>query len=395
MALSGTLRDFGIADILQLIGQQGKSGVLLLKNKEQDVSISFQEGSIVGAESVTRKKRDMIGAMLVRAEVITEAQLEFALDEQKRTLRRIGDVLIKSGAITEKRFHEMIQLQATETLYQLFGWKSGTYAFEQRDVEADANGFTPLRAESVLMEGFRMVDEWPHIKKRIDRYDLTFDRLKDPPKETLKEPEEKSEDDELDNAFGEDEPEERKGEFASLGKPERRVFELAITGRTVRRIIDVSCLGEFETCKALLNLVNLEYLKVIEPSGRQADRMDSTSLRQRLQGVAGGVLAAALLVVTMAFAAAQAGWDSFSIGGTSQGAVLDSPTQKMISRSQQSRITAALGVYRLEKGELPKSLDALVTSGLLTQDDLRYPWRDSYYYRRTTPGEFILLPPLR
>ena len=35
MALQGTLKDFGIAEILQLIGQQAKSGVLHLKSRDQ------------------------------------------------------------------------------------------------------------------------------------------------------------------------------------------------------------------------------------------------------------------------------------------------------------------------------------------------------------------------
>ena len=50
MALKGTLKDFGIADILQLIGQQGKTGTLHLKAKDQEVDISFSEGAIVRAE---------------------------------------------------------------------------------------------------------------------------------------------------------------------------------------------------------------------------------------------------------------------------------------------------------------------------------------------------------
>jgi hypothetical protein len=32
MALKGTIQDFGVADILQLIGQQGKTGVLVFRN---------------------------------------------------------------------------------------------------------------------------------------------------------------------------------------------------------------------------------------------------------------------------------------------------------------------------------------------------------------------------
>jgi hypothetical protein len=69
MALKGTLKDFGIADILQLIGQQQKTGMLHLKSKGQEVQIGFKEGNIVKAESTTRRNESLIGNMLVRAEL--------------------------------------------------------------------------------------------------------------------------------------------------------------------------------------------------------------------------------------------------------------------------------------------------------------------------------------
>ncbi len=37
MALRGTLGDFGISDIFQLVGHQTKTGVLLLKSKDIEV----------------------------------------------------------------------------------------------------------------------------------------------------------------------------------------------------------------------------------------------------------------------------------------------------------------------------------------------------------------------
>src|SRR5262245_3963536 len=111
MALKGTLKDFGIADILQLIGQQQKSGMLNLTSKDQEVNVGFREGNIVKAESSTRKKKDLIGAMLVRAGLITEAQLEAALDAQRRSLKRLGDVLVSLKMVDPDRFKQMMQLQ--------------------------------------------------------------------------------------------------------------------------------------------------------------------------------------------------------------------------------------------------------------------------------------------
>jgi len=36
-----------------------------------------------------------------------------------------------------------------------------------------------------------------------------------------------------------------------------------------------------------------------------------------------------------------------------------------------------------------------VQAGLLTESDLRFPWREPYHYRRLAGREYLLLPPLR
>ncbi len=180
MALQGTLKDFGIAEILQLIGQQAKSGVLHLSSREDEIHITMADGAVVRAESAGRKASEKLGMRLVRAELITQPQLDYALDIQKRTLRRLGDILVELGYVQVESLRQMTGLQTTETVYRLFHWKSGTYAFEAGDVEWDPETVTPLRAESVLMEGYRQVDEWPLIRKRIPSMALTFERLKTP-----------------------------------------------------------------------------------------------------------------------------------------------------------------------------------------------------------------------
>ena len=87
MALTGTLQDFGITDIFQLIGQQGKSGVLHLRSEDgEEVHISFHNGAVVGAEHVGRRHRELLGRMLVRARLITEKDLSRALEISANTL---------------------------------------------------------------------------------------------------------------------------------------------------------------------------------------------------------------------------------------------------------------------------------------------------------------------
>src|SRR6266851_6012270 len=289
MALSGTLKDFGIADILQLIGHQTKTGRLVLKSGHDEVDVLFVDGTVVFATQKARNKADMLGSLLRRADLINTRKLEEALTEQQRSLKRLGDVLVQQKHVDAEKLSQVMRLQTTETLYKLFRWKTGTYEFTQEDVDAASAGFEPIRAEAVLLEGFRRMDEWPAVRKKIPWNDATFEQLKD-----------------LNS------PPDGDGGGGTPAENHRLVYALAAEGRTAEKIADVSLLGEFEALRALDELLRLE---------------------------------------------------------------------------------SALELYRLEHGEYPRELRKLVEGRLVGEDDLRYPYRGSYHYRRTPQG-FVLLPPL-
>jgi hypothetical protein len=399
VALKGTLKDFGIAEILQLIGQQAKSGVLHLAARDDEIHIAIADGNVVRAESAGRKARERLGNMLVRAEVITTQELGYALEMQKKTLRRLGDILVELGFVSKQDLREMTALQTTETVYRLFHWKSGTYQFEPGDVEWDPETVTPLRAESVLMEGFRQVDEWPLIRKKIPSMAMTFERLRPlEPERTGGKKLEKKDADDVDAAFdalGDGPAEEKGGEFSSIGRNERRVYELALPGRTVEKIVDLSRLGEFETCKSLLALVNQELVRPLAPSRRAAAAVGAYAQdwQGRLKRGTARVLATLAIAAALAGIAYWADRRGLAFGG--QGSSLrDNAAQRFLARYQMERLRGALEVYRLERGEYPDALGALVDAGLASPGDLRYPWSQDYHYRRKPGGRFVLLPPV-
>jgi hypothetical protein len=395
VALKGTLKDFGIAEILQLIGQQAKSGVLHLQSRDDEIHISMADGNLVRAESTGRKAREKLGMRLVRAEIIRQQELEYALEIQKRTLRRLGDILVELGYVSPADLREMTALQTTETVYKLFHWKSGTYAFEPGDVEWDPETVSPLRAESVLMEGFRQVDEWPLVRKRIPSLEVTFDRLRVPQAERPREG-----GDEADAALhglGEPGGEAPPGGSSELGRDERRVFDLAISGRTAERIVDLSRLGEFETCKALQTLVNQGYLRVAATSRDRSGAVGAYARDWKNRLRQGAMRVAATLAIAAALAGLLAWVDVRGLAwgeGRGRQAVRDNAPQRFASRFQLARLRGALEVYRLEKGAFPERLGDLVEAGLASPGDLRYPWSQEYHYRRSPEGRFVLLPPV-
>ncbi|WP_373049386.1 DUF4388 domain-containing protein [Vulgatibacter sp.] len=396
MALKGTLKDFGVAEILQLIAQQTKTGVLRLQNKEEEVHVCFDQGNVIRAEQVAGKETHLLGFRLVRAGLITERELEDALEEQRRTLKRLGDVLVARGTVGRDELREMAQLQATETLYRLFTWKSGTYEFEAGEVAWERGTIHPIRGEAILMEGFRMVDEWPLIRKKIGSRRMTFERLKDWSQAEAEQPaDDEGFDAAFEASFGGDAP-AAPGAAVELGPNERRVFELVQTGRTVERLVELSRLGEFETCKALFNLVGAGYLRAIAPPRDEGDEQPGAGMVRALaeQGasfalrVAVSVAMLGLLTGIVHLVRADE-----AAGGPGGIRVEETAAQRLVGHAQLARISGALEVYRLEAGHYPEALDELLEAELLAERDLRYPWHERYHYRRTADDAFVLLPP--
>lgn len=391
MALKGTLKDFGIADILQLIGQQQKTGELVLKERSHAVVVRFKDGNIVSAEVASRQRKELIGSMLVAANLLTAQQLEMALETQKRTLHRLGDVLVSQGVVTAEKFRAMVQLQTSETLFKLFTWKAGTYEFEQKDVDAE-DAQSALRAESVLMEGFRRVDEWPGVRKRIPSLQMTFEKLKElPPAQLAKD----QFDDALDSAFQEQKKSGSKNDSPTVGDNERLVFEHIASGRTVARLIELSMLGEFETAKALSNLLNDGYVRGIASSVKGGDDFAGESRASVFVGVLGRIAGTMLVVGAILVVATRIDFGAVRLGRSNASSYADPAIQRFVSQQQLSRVAAALEVFKLENGVVPEQLDELVEAKLLSADDLHFPWREPYFYRRTPEGDYVLLPPLR
>ena len=77
-----------------------------------------------------------LGDVLIDAGLITEDQLGHALKQQKETKRRLGDELIAEGVITEAGLIEALQMQlgvpGHERSTELHGHRSG----EERHSEA-------------------------------------------------------------------------------------------------------------------------------------------------------------------------------------------------------------------------------------------------------------------
>lgn len=392
MALKGTIKDFGVADIFQLISQQAKTGVLVFSNDVDEVRVYFKDGSVVRASNTLRTAQMLLGSLMVRAAVIADDQLQNALREQQRTLKRLGAVLVELGYVTTDRVKDFATLQMTETIYQLFEWKFGTYEFESVDVEPSPEGVVPIRAETIVMNGIRMTDEWPGIRERIPSYTWRVEAVR-----PLPEVEEKSDSisDEFDfSGLGESASDHTV--YNAIGSFERTIYDLITPTRTVQELIDLSQLGEFEACRALSTLMSEGYVRVLKPTPvedeQPAPRVDPGVRLRRFGGILGRIVVSAGLVVVGAMLAGRA---VAFVGGKNSVSDLTyapRPVERRLAEAQMHRLRRAIEVYRYERGAYPTNLSRLVEVGLLRDGDIRYPFEAPYFYRVTGETYQLLQP---
>lgn len=229
MALEGSLRDFGLADILQLIYFQKKTGILSLDGEKDRVRLMFYEGNVVSAESRKRIEDNRIGKILLKKGVIKEDDLKSSLEEQKTTGVRLGDIFLKRELVRREDIEETLVSQMTETVVQLFSWKEGTYQFQAQTVTPNKDMPVTLDTQHLLMEGLRILDEWSLVEGKIT-LDTVFRRT------------------------GRTEP--------AMSGEEESILKFVDGESEVSIIIDLSGVDDFEATKVLVSLMERG---IIEP----------------------------------------------------------------------------------------------------------------------------------
>ncbi len=172
MALEGSLRDFDLFSLFNMIKIQGKSGTLVLSRGQEFVKVFFDQGEIVGCDSNQVRLEDRVGTMLVRLGRLSGEELMQIVQLQRQTLKLMGTLLLESGKVTAQDLQDALFNQAMAIIYRTFRWKEGDYRFDSMlPLDLDREHFPPIPVDTVLMEAARIQDEWPEVQKRLP--DLT------------------------------------------------------------------------------------------------------------------------------------------------------------------------------------------------------------------------------
>lgn len=262
MAIEGPLRELGIHDVFQLLDLSRKTGALRVTSelRHNEGKIYFDNGVVVSAE--IRSNPHPLGAMLLRTGKITEADLERARDMQQRQgdKRRIGEILVSLGVITQREVERQIRFQIEEVVFEVMSWNEGYFSFAD-EVESTLPTELTVRipVEALLMEGARRIDEWARIENRISHVGVV-PSLAPPP--------------------------EGGGGELDLLPSEWEVLALIDGDRSVRGIATELGRSDFEVAKTLFGLESAGVIVLVDPGPNRRARGGASAAGELMELVA-------------------------------------------------------------------------------------------------------------
>ncbi|HEY7213344.1 MAG TPA: DUF4388 domain-containing protein, partial [Thermoanaerobaculia bacterium] len=152
MAVEGTLDLFKLPEILQLISQQRKTGILTIQGQQDIVAISFLNGRIVAADALNQTLEEGLSQVLVKEGMLSAPDLARAAAEHHAAGGRLIDLLVERRYVERAQLLEALRLQTFRLIEQLLRWNQGDFKFYSGDEVSYEDGFVPIPVEELLIK---------------------------------------------------------------------------------------------------------------------------------------------------------------------------------------------------------------------------------------------------
>src|SRR5688572_30603915 len=127
ITLQGTLESFHISEILTFLNMGEKSGTLNLLSNGKSTDIYFLNGNVVYA--VSNQERMRLSAVLLRRQRIDDAGWRRLEQLMRSQGEKFGRIAVAQNVLTEEELQDFLKIQASEIIYDCFGWAVGRFMF--------------------------------------------------------------------------------------------------------------------------------------------------------------------------------------------------------------------------------------------------------------------------
>jgi hypothetical protein len=170
--LQGSLHEFGLLEVLQMMDFGGMTGAIHLKQQssERIGIVYFNEGKLAGCSELdpgALTLGDILQQLgMAHSQHIARA---FSMQMQDPFGKRIGERLIDMGVITNEQLRDALRTKALWTARELALWREGTYEFvpspvgQSKSILPYGEDALNLEVMGVMMEMVRYSDEWEQL----------------------------------------------------------------------------------------------------------------------------------------------------------------------------------------------------------------------------------------
>ena len=380
MALKGQLHDFNLAEILQLIASQQKSGFLVLEGHREMVFI-FDKGVLISTRDRRSEAPDPLETFLRNYGFFTESQWAHIGYIRENSSLDLAEILDSEELLTSDALDGVMQAVAREMAHRGMKMRRGRYNFTAtKDTPPGVRWRITMDVQGLLMEAARRVDEEAELTRELPSQTVTFLQGHTPPPPD------------------------------ALSPTGRRIIKLALGGRQLGRIVRLARTDSFTTREMLKTFVAEGWLQAVLPAedldALSGDNPDDSrqrrvsSLRKPLVSLImvlmvlgfGGFRWAPLMLGEIALVGLAAPAPARSATATEAVAVswLDENHQacrQLRIRQLQAEVNEAARQYRNSHGTYPEALENLVGAGLLPRDTWQTVAHLGWQYARLEAGQ--------
>lgn len=174
--LQGSLKDFGLVEVLQMMEFGSMTGAIHLRKRGTGRIgiVYFKDGKLANCSELDPGALTL-GDVLQQLGMATKKQIDeaFSMQVQDPFSKRIGERLIDMGVIANEQLREALRAKALWTARELATWKDGTYEFvpspggPAKSILPYAEEALNLEVMGVTMEMVRYSDEWEQLEKYL------------------------------------------------------------------------------------------------------------------------------------------------------------------------------------------------------------------------------------
>jgi Lar family restriction alleviation protein len=156
VGIKGNMKSLGLSTILQILSSEDKTGVLQFVQGNRIRSIYMRNGKIVAASGCEGLR---LGQILYGKGLISQEQLQEALEKARETDKRVGEVLLDLGYIEEEGLKEWIRYQIREAVLDISLWMEGDFEYRDCPLEFDERCVEDFSTMGIILESAARRDE--------------------------------------------------------------------------------------------------------------------------------------------------------------------------------------------------------------------------------------------